>query len=245
MDSTCCDNNSFDFNDVVDLLLPLYLILAIVIIICFTQKETTPQNSAGYYKLLVSPTIPRHRAQNKAINTFGDWKAPLSGYWNICWADDLEKWLKFLKKPYVRSMAQSMFFQINQRVSFVKEDTVETLVLERERGGKLSNWILRIPLGLSEFQATEVRATDHEETMSVFKAWLSEETQELFFETVTPAETSATDRQLRVLVSRRSIDENTLLMTWDGMWLGTDEKEAFKSHARRLQEAEKTAESSK
>jgi hypothetical protein len=109
----------------------------------------------------------------------------------------------------------------------------EMLVMERERGGKLSNWILRVPLGATEAEAVQVREKDHEGTLSVFKAWLNHETQELCLETVTPADPSATggsgSSQLRVLVSRRSLDSNTVLMSWEGAWLGTSETGSLKS----------------
>jgi hypothetical protein len=159
----CEAADSFDLNDAVDLLLPLYLILALAVIIFFKPKDV-PSAPINYKKVVASvPSAAATRAPKRTDDAGRDWKVQLVGHWNICWADDLERWLKFLKRPFVWSMAQSMFFQINQRVSFVKEkeaEAAEMLVMERERGGKLSNWILRVPLGATEAEAVQVREKD-------------------------------------------------------------------------------------
>jgi hypothetical protein len=125
MSLQCEAADSFDLNDAVDLLLPLYLLLAIAVIVFFKPKDV-PSAPINYKKVVASvPSAAATRAPKRTDDAGRDWKVQLVGHWNICWADDLERWLKFLKRPFVWSMAQSMFFQINQRVSFVKEKEAE------------------------------------------------------------------------------------------------------------------------
>ena len=142
------------------------------------------------------------------------WKESMNGYWNVCWADDLDKWLKFLKKPFVRSMAQTMFFQINQIIQFINKEeegknNITYLKFERERGGKLENWILYIKVGKTESESEEVIQGDHEDNLTSYRAWINEQRKELIIQG-TPIEKGKNN--LKLLVTRKLIDENTLLM---------------------------------
>lgn len=218
-----CD--SFDLNHFIDLFLPFYLILILFSIYSFQiiKQNKNKENEKNYKLISSNSTTILSSNSNENSNSSSiltdstnstttillndKWKDLLNGYWNICWADDLDKWLKYLKKPYVRTMAQTMFFQIKYIIKLTNNNS--SLLIERERGGKLENWILNIKIGKSENDCEELIQNDHEDHMTSFRAWINEQTQELYLQSIP---TDTTKNGLKLLTIRKIIDDNTMLM---------------------------------
>lgn len=194
------DSPVFDLNNVTDVLVPIYSVVALLLIFAYHRSPEKKLEERYFLKKVAKSSQKKN------------WREMMTGYFHQGESDGFDDWLKFLGKPYpIRIIAPKMFHKIN----FEMKLTDTNFSVERDGGNKDKvDLKFNATLGTSEENAP--RAKNDGEDAGEWQAWV-EEGEEKLHTKFTPSNPSSGPTIHNI---RRMEDEDTIVTQWHGVFKG-------------------------
>lgn len=200
MDSLKSLDLTLTLTDVTDVLVPVYSALALLFIIAYRMSPESKMEDRYFLKKVVKATVKK------------DWREVITGFYHQSDSDGFDDWLKFLNRPFaIRMIAPKMFHKIH--IDLKVTDT--HVIVERfwnpdkEKG----DGAIKMQLGKSRDDAPVFNYTsEKKDDCGQWRAWVPEGEEKVYCDFIPNDQ----DSNPAVTFCRESIDEDTVLVHWNG-----------------------------